>query len=358
MTARLEALPLPDHFQPGNASKASYSVSDVSALEKAAERWAKQHRLRVAGTDPYRVRLLVVDAQYDFSFPEGALFVAGRSGTGAMDAHLRLVDFIYRRLHLISEIICTLDTHVPFQIFFPAAHLDSDGKHPPSHTEVSAEDYERGRFRPNPAFAAHLGVDQAWLRAQFIHYCRQLEAAGKHRLYLWPYHCMLGANGHRLAGVVEEARLFHAFSRGAADPVEIKGDNPLSERYSIFKEEVTTCWDGRPIPGAQPNTRLIQTLLDSDVVLLAGLASSHCVKESIADLLGEVRAKDPSLVGKLYVLEDCTAPVVVPGFDFTDAAQAAFEAFRKAGMHVIQSIDPPETWWPGRSGARAPGGRR
>jgi len=193
--------------------------------------------------------------------------------------------------------------------------------------------------------ARQIGTDTRWLQKQFVHYCEQLEASGKYRLYLWPYHCMLGSPGHRLAGLVEEVRLFHSFVRGASNLPEIKGDNPLSERYSIFKEEVTTCWDGRPIPGAQKNTDLIQSLLRADAVLVAGLASSHCVKESITDLLGEIQARDPALARKVYILEDCTAPVVIPsGADFTEEAERSFQAFRDEGIHLVRSTDPLEAW--------------
>jgi nicotinamidase-related amidase len=193
--------------------------------------------------------------------------------------------------------------------------------------------------------ARQIGADPVWLQKQFVHYCEALEAAGKYQLYLWPYHCLLGSNGHRLAGVVEEARLFHSFARGAANLPEIKGGNPLSERYSIFKEEVTTCWDGRPIPGAQKNTRLIKTLLQADMVVLAGLASSHCVKESIADLLSDIQAHDPALARKVYILQDCTAPVVIPGGpDFTDDAERALQNFRDAGMHLVTSTTPLQSW--------------
>ena len=46
-------------------------------------------------------------------------------------------------------------------------------------------------------------------------YCAELEAAGKYTLYLWPPHCLLGSDGHALAGVIHEARLFHAFTGGS-----------------------------------------------------------------------------------------------------------------------------------------------
>ncbi len=49
-------------------------------------------------------------------------------------------------------------------------------------------------------------------------------------------------------------------------------------------------------------------------------------------------------MSKVYLLEDCTSPVVVPGNDFTDQANAAFKRFAEAGMHVVRSTDPMEAW--------------
>jgi nicotinamidase-related amidase len=51
----------------------------------------------------------------------------------------------------------------------------------------------------------------------------------------------------------------------------------------------------------------------------------------------------PELASRLYLLEDCTSPVVVPGVvDFTERADTAFARFVEAGVHVIRSTDP----WP------------
>ena len=47
----------------------------------------------------------------------------------------------------------------------------------------------------------------------------------------------------------------------------------------------------------------------------------------------------------MYLLEDCTSPVVVPGvIDYTDEADAAFRRFAEAGFHVVRSTDPLSTW--------------
>ena len=75
----------------------------------------------------------------------------------------------------------------------------------------------RGEVRPNPAMAKWLcGGNYTWLCKQVAVLLRGARAAGKYQLYLWPPHCLLGSDGHALAGVVHEARLFHAFARARA----------------------------------------------------------------------------------------------------------------------------------------------
>jgi nicotinamidase-related amidase len=50
-------------------------------------------------------------------------------------------------------------------------------------------------------------------------------------------------------------------------------------------------------------------------------------------------------VERIYLLEDCTSPVVVPGsIDYTDEADAAFERFDAAGVHVVRSNEPVASW--------------
>lgn len=337
--------PLPPHYSPFQTLQAEYLGAGPGALFTAADRWREAHALPPASADARRAHLLVIDMQADFCFPSGALYVAGRSGTGGTDALRRVAEFIYRRLGAISEITCTLDSHTPYQVFFSGAHLTADGGWVAPHTTITAEDYRAGRYRPNPAAAAQLGVTVEWLTRQFTDYCERLEANGKYALHIWPYHCLTGTAGHRLAGALDDARLFHAFARGAANAPELKGDSPLTEHYSVFAPEVATCWDGTPMPRAARNTALLERLLTADVVLVAGLASSHCVAASVADLLAFVRERNPYLAHRIVLLRDAMAPVVAPGADFTDAAEAALAEFQAAGARVLTTADPVESWW-------------
>ncbi|HNB40255.1 MAG TPA: hypothetical protein PLG52_02075, partial [Anaerolineales bacterium] len=67
---------------------------------------------------------------------------------------------------------------------------------------------------------------------------------------------------------------------------------------------------------------------------------SHCVAWTVQDLLDDILAVDPQLAKKVYLLEDCSSAVVVPGVvDHTDAANEAYGRFARAGMHVVKSTD-------------------
>src|SRR6185312_11665611 len=116
-------------------------------LERAVA-WRKAHALRPAAADDLRIHLILVDLQKDFCFPEGSLYVGGRSGRGALEDNDRIARFIYRNLGALTEITCTLDSHHPYQIFSPAFWLDEEGNVPSPHREITLADLRAGRFRP------------------------------------------------------------------------------------------------------------------------------------------------------------------------------------------------------------------
>jgi len=339
-------LPIPDFYDPQNAASWSYGP-DQQALFQAAQHYRRKHEVSPANKDAQRLHLLLVDLQKDFCLPQGALFVAGRSGSGAIDDNRRIASFIYRNLEAITEVTCTLDTHFPYQIFFPSFWQDANGEPPSPYRTITTDDIHARRLVPNPAVASWLcDGDVKWLERQVVFYCGELERAGKYTLYLWPPHCILGSDGHALAGVIHEARLFHSYVRGSRSWAEIKGGHALTESYSVLAPEVLMRHDGNPL--AQPNTELIDTLLSADAVFIAGQAASHCVRATIEDLLDETSSRGRDLARKVYILADCMSAVTVPDphapgeflFDFTSQAEEALARFAEAGMHVIRSTDP------------------
>lgn len=344
----MQTLPLPDHYDPTKAASWSYGPNQMELFANT-HLWAKVHGVRPSGSDKTKLTLLLIDAQKDFALREGTLYVGGRSGSGAIDDSRRIAEFIYRHAGVITDITVTMDTHFPYQIFFTTFWLDKDGKHPAPFQEIGTEDIRSGKLRPNPAVAWWLCEgNYAWLVKQVLFYTEELEKAKKYKLYLWPPHTLLGGDGHALVGVIQEARLWHALLRGSRNSVEIKGGNPLTENYSVLRPEVLMRWDGEPLD--QKNTRFIEKLLTSDAVAIAGQAASHCVKSSIDDLLSEIAAQDPKLAKKVYVITDAMSAVTVPdgkgGFlaDFTPQVEDAFKRFAAAGMNLVTSDQPIESW--------------
>lgn len=85
--------------------------------------------------------------------------------------------------------------------------------------------------------------------------------------------------------------------------------------------------------------------MDFDALIIAGQAKSHCIAWTISDLLKLIRSDDENLAEKIYILQDCTSPIVVPGeIDFTEHANQAFKEFADAGMHIVQSTEPLCDW--------------
>jgi nicotinamidase-related amidase len=334
-------LPIPSHFDPDKVGQVWRVPYQARAEE--AKKWATQHTLKPAFQDKFRISLLLVDVQNTFCIPGFELYVGGRTGTAAVDDNQRLCKFIYRNLASITQICPTMDTHQSMQIFHSIFLVNAKGEHPAPFTLISAEDVEKGVWKSNPEVAKSLDMDPAYIQKFLEHYARKLKAGGKYDLTIWPYHAMLGGIGHALVSSVEEAIFFHAMARYSLPDFQVKGSNPLTENYSIISPEVLEDAEGNQI--AENNTGFIKKLLESDAVVIAGQAKSHCVTWTIDDLLRETGASDGKLTGKVYLLEDCTSPVVIPGVvDYTDQADEAFHRFSNAGMHVLRSTDPMERW--------------
>jgi nicotinamidase-related amidase len=313
-------LPVPPHFDPSRVGE----VWRVPYEERAsnAEAWARRHGIEPARHDDLRICLVAVDVQNTFCTPGFELVVPG-----AVEDNRHLAEFVYRNLGSITEIVPTLDTHQVVQIFHAAFLVDEEGNRPPPYTLVSAEDVEHGRWQVDP----ELGVASDYL----LRYTRGLEEGGRYDLTVWPYHAMLGGVGHALVSAVEEAFFFHALARRIGPGFEIKGFDPLTEHYSVLGPEVM----------GEKNERLIQKLLSFDIVVFAGQAKSHCVAWTIDDLLRHPDVEEQELARKVYLLEDCTSPVVVPGVvDYTEEADAAVRRFAEAGMHVVRSTAALENW--------------
>ena len=329
-------LPIPDFFD----ARAVGTVWRVPYEERArqARDWAAQHGIQPASADSTKTWLMLIDVQNTFCIPEFELYVGGRSGRGAVDDNTRLCEFIYRNLGNITQITATLDTHKTMQVFHAIFFVDKDGHHPAPYTDLHASELRAGKWTFNPALASQFGIAPEYGQQMMIHYAEELERNGKFALTIWPYHAMLGGIGHALVSAVEEAIFFHSIARLAQPELEIKGDKPFTENYSVIGPEVLTGPMGETL--GTHNQKFIEQLQHFDRLIIAGQAKSHCVAWTVSDLLEDIALLDLELAEKVYLLEDCTSPVVVPNvIDHTEAAEAAYERFDKAGMNVVKSTD-------------------
>lgn len=339
-------LPLPPFYDPQSVTAIRpVSYRDIVPI---AQDYAQRYALSPGDQDSYRLAFLGIDQQLTFCHPDFELFVAGRSGTGAIDDTRRVAEFIYRNLGVLSKLIFTLDTHNTYQIFFPEILVDSQGNHPDPRvpTIITHEEVKQGMWRLDTEAISRLNQGMDWgadLSNYLEYYTAQLESTGRFSLTIWPHHAMLGSIGHALMPILEEARFFHSLARRQTNQLEIKGNHPLTEFYSVYEPEVKETPDGKAI--AAKNTAFLQQLLTYDVIIVSGEASSHCFAWTVADLLADIKTIDPQLAGKFYLLCDCISPVVIPEVvDYTEVAEQALQTFATGGMHLVQSTTPIADW--------------
>ncbi len=273
--------------------------------------------LPAAAADKKKIHLVIIDMQIDFCHDNGSLNVPGSLG----DIR-RLVEFIYANAERITSITCSLDSHLPHQIFHPAWWADENGEHPAPFTMISYDDIKQGKWRPLAA------------PVQSTNYVRELEQQAKKRLTIWPYHVMIGGLGNALDPELWSAVIWHSIARKTQPTWLTKGSIPLTEHYSIIQPEVPV--PSHPLGGK--NKAFLDTLADADVVIVAGEAESHCVLETVEDLVEDFSGK-PDALQKIFFLRDCTSPVLHPDVDFHAIALKRFAEFEKQGVNFIDSTD-------------------
>lgn len=301
----------PSFYDPGRIGTLFYpDVATIAAEATAAG-------LKPAVEDKENVHLVIIDMQVDFCHEKGSLYVPGSLG----DIQ-RTIEFIYTNAERITNITCSLDSHLPHQIFHPAWWADENGNHPAPFTLITYDDIKQGRWRPLVA------------PVQSTNYVKQLEQEAKKQLTIWPYHVMIGSIGNALDPELFTAVLWHSIARKTQPTWLTKGSIPLTEHYSIIQPEVPV--PSHPMGGK--NKPFLDTLAQADIVVIAGEAESHCVLETVEDLVEDFSGQ-PEALQKIYFLRDCTSPVLHPDVDFHAIAQARFAEFEKQGVNFINSTD-------------------
>lgn len=270
---------------------------------------ANDEQLAPAKQNTERVLFLGIDVQQDF-MDNGALGVPGAHG----DVE-RMTKFIYNNMDKIANIAVSIDTHTPHQIFHPCWWVDENGNNPAPYTVITLADLDAGKWKPVIA------------PKESREYVKHLEQDGKKQLCVWSYHCIQGTTGCALENQFANMIYFHSVAKKSVVKRLIKGTDPLSEMYGIIKPEYDT--------HNYINIDFLNQLETYDKIVIAGEAKSHCVLETIKQIL-EHFANRPEITNKIYILSDCMSSI--PGYE--QVTDDTFNNFVSVyGVNIVNSTD-------------------
>ena len=258
------------------------------------------------------IQLLIIDPQNDFcDLPPswrpldavtGQTTAPALPVTGAHADMLRLARLIEVGAAGLTGITVTLDSHHRFDIAHPTFWATGAGEAVVPFTPITASQVRQGLFVPK----------DAEMLPKALAYLDELERRGRYTLMVWPVHCEIGSWGHNVHVAVKAAYNQWEDRQLAVAQMVFKGSNPWTEHYSAIQAEVPDAND----PDTQLNTALIAALDQADLLVIAGEASSHCVKATTEHIVENLPSARPS---KVILLTDCMSPV--GGFE---AQQQAF----------------------------------
>lgn len=262
-------------------------------------------------------QLLLIDPQNDFCDLPVSLCPPGLAPSlpvpGAHADMQRVARWLRAQSQQVDHITITLDSHQVFDIAHPAFWQTAAGTAVPAFTAITGQDVRQGTFAPrNPSYLARA-----------LAYIDALEARGRYTLMVWPVHCEVGSWGHGVHADVLAACAAWQVDHQRAVLNVFKGTNPWTEHYSALEAEVPDA----QAPETCLNQPLLSLLLQAERLVVAGEASSHCVRSTVEHVLEHAPS---GFAKRLVLLSDGMSPVT--GFD---AAHAAFlDRLQAAGAQL------------------------
>lgn len=289
-----------------------------------------------------KIHLMIVDPQNDFCIADdghgnkGALVVPGADQDMA-----RLAKMVRRLGPKLDDIHVTMDSHQTVGIERPRWwKRASDGGEPAPFTCLGVHPDGRRIVKFDFTASGPVATEEEYVTyvPSYLHkggptgkgsfgYLQALAAKQRYPHIVWTEHCKVGSWGWGVVPELHSALCWWERDQFARVNYVVKGNNPWTEHFSGVQAEVPDPAD----PATQVNTRLVQTLEDADVVLVAGEALSHCVASTGRDVASAF--SNPKYAEKLVLLRDCTSNV--SGFDFL--GDAFLNDLTSKGMRIENS---------------------
>lgn len=279
---------------------------------------------------PSSCHLLAIDPQNDFcDLPEswnhrdpatGRPCAPALPVAGAHADMQRLAGFLRRMGLRIDGVTVTLDSHQRYDVAHPLFWQARGGAEVAPFTPITAAQVRSGEFLPRDADAL----------PRVLAYLDALESQGRYTLMVWPVHCEIGSWGHGVHAALLAACAEWQALRGQAVHAVFKGMNPWTEHYSAIEAEVPDPQD----PATALNRPLLARLGAAECLVIAGEASSHCVRATTEHIVEHLPRLQPGWTpDRIVLLTDCMSPV--RGFE---AQHGAFlDAMRARGVRLATS---------------------
>lgn len=301
-----------DFAKVGNESyREGISVSEIAEM-------AFSGSYKSASEDRVKTGILFIDPQNDFT-DRGTLPVAG-----TFEDIKRAGKMIAENIENIHSITVSMDWHNPNQIFFKSWWRKRDGSSVGNYEIITKEKIESGEVYP------------LFYPEESKKYVEMLEKTGKEKegsiigkkeLMIWEYHCLAGTKGAMVERELQNLLNYHEIARKTKTNYILKGTEPLSEMYGVFKAEYD--------PENKINSGFLKMFETYDRVAIMGEAASHCVLESVAQYIEYFRDRE-DILKKLYLVTDCTSAIA----GFEEKTRAAFEYFKERyKINLVKSTE-------------------
>src|ERR1017187_4200515 len=201
-------------------------------------------------------KFYLIDGQFDFCDPSGALFVKG-----ADEDSKRTAKFIDKFGENLNDMTFTLDSHHRMHIAHKIFWTNSKGENPNPFTNITLSDVVNGVWFPT----------EPSLRTWALFYLKALEDGKRYPHTIWPEHCLIGSKGNNLQIDIFEAMLRWEKKNIAIVNKVSKGSNFKTEHFSAVKAEVADPKDNSTLI----NSDIITDVTDADEVYIAGQALDY-----------------------------------------------------------------------------------
>ncbi|WBF65561.1 MAG: nicotinamidase [Candidatus Kinetoplastibacterium crithidii] len=243
-----------------------------------------------------KIHLLIIDPQNDFcALPTGYNSSKEKPSLSVPGAYYdmeRLSIFIENNIRNISDIMITMDSHYGIDISLTSFWKNEDGSEIKPFKLIKSEDVENGVVIPK----------NYNLQQYSYKYLKHLEKHYSENLIAWPVHCQIGTWGHNIHYAINKA--YTKWERSNLKNINIimKGLNPLIEQYSAVSGIFMSTLSNKEID----NNQVLSFVKESDILIIAGEASSHCIKKTLEHFCKYLNPKE---IKKIVILHDCMSSV-------------------------------------------------